>query len=201
MCRKPVTAHGVCLLREFQEGGWRLSPTFVIMGFASADSDHVVPGLPRACKMTDHELLEQIDIPVACPQDWWRMRGDERTRHCKLCGKNVHNLAAMTSAEVVALIKENGGELCGRVTRRADGTVVTADRGRWSGIPRSRQFNIKDMMNLIAVAAAFFAFLRFVIFAPAIRAGAISVRPPRNRAAAQCRRRRTGRRSRARSLS
>ena len=96
MCRKPVTAHGVCLLREFQEGGWRLSPTFVIMGFASADSDHVVPGLPRACKMTDHELLEQIDIPVACPQDWWRMRGDERTRHCKLCGKNVHNLAAMT---------------------------------------------------------------------------------------------------------
>ena len=41
-------------------------------------------------------------------------------------------------------------------------------------------------MNLIAVAAAFFAFLRFVIVSPAIRAGAISVRPPRNSAAAQC---------------
>jgi hypothetical protein len=55
------------------------------------------------------------------------MEGDERVRFCRLCSLNVYDFAGMTRAEVEALVAKTEGRLCGRLTRRADGTVLTKD--------------------------------------------------------------------------
>ncbi len=55
------------------------------------------------------------------------MSGDDRTRFCDLCELNVYNISEMTAAEVRSLIGNSGGRVCGRVYKRADGTVLTRD--------------------------------------------------------------------------
>jgi hypothetical protein len=55
------------------------------------------------------------------------MVGDERTRFCSLCRRNVYNLSALTSKEALDLLQSQGSEICGLLYRRADGTVLTAD--------------------------------------------------------------------------
>jgi hypothetical protein len=55
------------------------------------------------------------------------MDGDGRVRFCRLCSLNVYDFAGMTRAEVEALVTKTEGRLCGRMTRRADGTVLTKD--------------------------------------------------------------------------
>src|SRR4051794_5465795 len=81
----------------------------------------------RAPPMNADELLHQVTIPTPCPADWGSMRGDDRKRFCDSCGKHVYNLSAMTAGEAISLIRERGGELCGQIYRRPDGTLVTAD--------------------------------------------------------------------------
>jgi hypothetical protein len=64
----------------------------------------------------------------------------DQVHFCALCQKHVYNLLALSAAEAVALIERTEGELCARLYRRRDGTVLTADcpvgqqaaaRGRW----------------------------------------------------------------------
>jgi hypothetical protein len=55
------------------------------------------------------------------------MEGEGRVRFCRLCSLNVYDLSDMTRAEAEALISKTEGRLCGRMTRRADGTVLTKD--------------------------------------------------------------------------
>lgn len=55
------------------------------------------------------------------------MTGDDKTRHCDLCELSVHNFSGMTRGEISDLIKSSGGRVCGRMFRRADGTVITRD--------------------------------------------------------------------------
>jgi hypothetical protein len=54
------------------------------------------------------------------------MRGDERVRFCDQCSLNVYNLSDMTRREAEALLTDaEGGRLCVRFYRRADGTILT----------------------------------------------------------------------------
>jgi hypothetical protein len=55
------------------------------------------------------------------------MEGDERMRHCAVCSLNVYNFAGMTRDEVRALLARSEGRVCGRLYRRADGTLLTRD--------------------------------------------------------------------------
>jgi hypothetical protein len=61
------------------------------------------------------------------------MAGDDRKRHCRDCKRDVHNLSAMTDAEVAAFLEaaaalpENVHAPCVSLFQRADGTVLTAD--------------------------------------------------------------------------
>jgi hypothetical protein len=73
-------------------------------------------------------LLDQIRIATPCPASWDAMRGDARARHCDLCQLKVYNFSAMTRGEAEALLQANTGQrLCGRLYRRADGTILTQD--------------------------------------------------------------------------
>lgn len=71
-------------------------------------------------------LLGHIRIASPCDADWDDMIGDERKRFCAGCSKDVFNLSAMTGAEAEALLSAEKN-LCVRLYRRTDGTVLTAD--------------------------------------------------------------------------
>jgi hypothetical protein len=72
-------------------------------------------------------MLDQIKIASPCSADWDQMEGNARVRFCGECKKIVFNLSAMTRRDAEALLKETNGNLCTRLYRRADGTVLTAD--------------------------------------------------------------------------
>ncbi len=72
-------------------------------------------------------LLANLRVASPCPAKWSEMVGDERTRFCGGCRKNVHNLSALDAAEAEALLRANAGDLCVRYYQRADGTVMTQD--------------------------------------------------------------------------
>lgn len=72
-------------------------------------------------------LLDQVTIASPCPARWEEMTGDEKSRFCSQCQKNVYNFSAMTTNEAESLIKEKEGNLCGRFFRRTDGRILTQD--------------------------------------------------------------------------
>lgn len=72
-------------------------------------------------------LIDRVSVAAPCPAKWEDMVGDDRTRFCGHCAKNVYNVSAMTAAEAEALIREKEGRVCMRLFRRADGTVLTSD--------------------------------------------------------------------------
>jgi len=72
-------------------------------------------------------MLDRIKIASPCSADWEQMEGNDRVRFCADCKKNVFNLSAMTRRDAEALLNEANGNLCARLYRRADGTVLTED--------------------------------------------------------------------------
>jgi hypothetical protein len=102
------------------------------------------------------ELLSQMTIPNPCSMDWDRMAGDERVRHCASCGKNVHDLTAMSADATAALLRTKNDGLCVRACEGMDGTLSIS-----AGPPapaqnrtRRRQFQIRTLMAVIAGVAA-----------------------------------------------
>jgi hypothetical protein len=72
-------------------------------------------------------VLDNIRIASPCRADWNDMVGDERTRACGKCEKQVFNISNLTRAEAEALIAEKHGKLCARYYQRRDGTIILAD--------------------------------------------------------------------------
>jgi len=78
----------------------------------------------------------EITTSKPCTQDWDAMSGDGRQRHCAECGKTVHNFARMRRSDVenLAVAAANGEQVCARITRRSDGSLVTLDGERRAGL-------------------------------------------------------------------
>jgi hypothetical protein len=74
---------------------------------------------------TNISLLQLVTIPEPCLVPWDQMEGDSKVRFCSRCEKSVYNLSAMTSEEADRVIRENGGQLCGQIQRRHDGSIIT----------------------------------------------------------------------------
>jgi hypothetical protein len=72
-------------------------------------------------------ILEHIRIASPCKADWNAMTGDERKRFCDQCDKHVYNLSGMSREEAERLICDTETQVCVRLFRRADGTVLTND--------------------------------------------------------------------------
>ena len=78
--------------------------------------------------MDGSDLLNSIHIASPCEAPWEEMKGDERVRFCAQCKLNVYNISEMTTEEAEKLVREGeGGGLCLRLYRRADGMVLTRD--------------------------------------------------------------------------
>lgn len=72
-------------------------------------------------------LLESVKVASPCHADWDEMTGDDRSRFCGHCQKDVFNLSGMTRDEAEQFLRERTTSACVRVYRRADGTVLTSD--------------------------------------------------------------------------
>ena len=66
------------------------------------------------------------------------MVGDDRVRYCAKCELHVYNLSEMSRQDVMALVGERKGRLCGRFYARADGSLINQPRVMLP-IPRVRR--------------------------------------------------------------
>lgn len=99
--------------------------------------------------MKRSDTLDAISITKPCPASWDEMAGDDRTRHCSLCQKQVYNLSEMTRDQARRLIESREGSVCVRFYRRQDGKVMTADCPR--GLAKVR----RRAATLVLACAAF----------------------------------------------
>ena len=72
-------------------------------------------------------LLDSVKIASPCTASWDEMIGDDRARFCAHCQKDVFNLSAMPREEAETFLRERTSEVCVRLYKRADGTVLTSD--------------------------------------------------------------------------
>ena len=56
-----------------------------------------------------------------------KVDGKDSVRFCQSCQKNVYKLSLMSREEALTLLREKDGEICARLSRRADGTVIFGD--------------------------------------------------------------------------
>jgi len=75
-----------------------------------------------------NRLPFSASIPKPCQQQWSAMSGSASARHCDSCQKTVHNFATLTPRQIERLVHETNGHLCARITRREDGSIVTASK-------------------------------------------------------------------------
>lgn len=72
-------------------------------------------------------LLDSVQIASPCTASWDEMIGDDRARFCTHCQKDVFNLSALPREEVETFLRARTAEVCVRLYKRADGTVLTSD--------------------------------------------------------------------------
>ncbi|MEM9188821.1 MAG: hypothetical protein AAGF12_06580 [Myxococcota bacterium] len=77
--------------------------------------------------MPYRDSLYRLQVARPCREDWDGMVGDERRRHCNVCGSDVYNAAGLSPDELAEIVRQSEGELCLRLTYRANGTLVTKD--------------------------------------------------------------------------
>ena len=88
-----------------------------------------IAGLPLPKKMgaPPLALLPRLRIASPCEENWNEMVGDERTRRCTRCERDVYNLSGFARVEAEALLSQSGEAPCVRFYRRTDGTIMTSD--------------------------------------------------------------------------
>jgi hypothetical protein len=83
--------------------------------------------------------LDILEVTRPCPADWNLMAGDQRVRFCEQCSLHVYNISEMDRKTAEQLLAEHEGQLCIRMYKRLDGTVITADcGGGWRAVTRAR---------------------------------------------------------------
>ncbi|WP_394849007.1 hypothetical protein LZC95_16340 [Pendulispora brunnea] len=71
-------------------------------------------------------LLDNVRVASPCDAPWDEMEGNGRVRFCLRCERNVYNLSAMPREEAEELLRSRG-DLCIRLYRREDETILTSD--------------------------------------------------------------------------
>lgn len=69
--------------------------------------------------------IPRLRVLHPCGMDWNAMSGDEKTRFCPDCGKNVHNVSALTRQEATRLVGEDGSVPCLRGVAGLDGSLMS----------------------------------------------------------------------------
>jgi hypothetical protein len=128
--------------------------------------------------MSSHPL-DLIDVQKSCPASWNAMVGDRKSRFCAHCQKHVHDLSAMSRDEAETLVCQSAGDLCIRLTRAADGQLVTLD---YQKPDRGRSWRFWTLLTLpLALISSLVGAAIFGNESPAggtVVAGTMVYRPP-----------------------
>src|SRR5262249_29306077 len=73
------------------------------------------------------DYLDRIFVNSPCKVAWEDMAGTEQVRFCADCNKDVYDLSSMTRREAEFFVATNHGQICARLTRRRDRTVLTRE--------------------------------------------------------------------------
>lgn len=68
--------------------------------------------------------LDQLKVVTPCSSNWEQMTGNHKKRFCSECDKHVFDFSQMTRQQIEAVTAVNHGNLCARITRREDGSLV-----------------------------------------------------------------------------
>lgn len=103
--------------------------------------------------------VNKLRVATPCPANWNAMRGDNKIRFCDSCNLNVYNFSEMTSEEIKGLIAKAEGRICGKIYRRADGTLLTQDcpvgvRGYYKRTARFAGAALTAILGLFSVSFA-----------------------------------------------
>jgi hypothetical protein len=97
-------------------------------------------------------MLDRISVASPCSAKWDEMVGDDRTRFCLSCDKNVFNISALPREEAEQFLQDRvGGDVCVRFYQRADGTIMTSDCS--VGVKRKRRKKALGVAGAIAFTA------------------------------------------------
>src|SRR5262245_5564716 len=75
----------------------------------------------------NENVLDRIRVASPCDVRWESMSGTERARFCSECRLHVYDFSQLTRKEAIDLVTKTEGRICGRLHRRADGTILTRD--------------------------------------------------------------------------
>jgi hypothetical protein len=67
-----------------------------------------------------------IAIAKPCSESWETMAGNASVRHCGSCDRDVRNVAAMTPAQIDAMLAQPGPLPCMRLVQFDDGSLLVA---------------------------------------------------------------------------
>jgi len=68
--------------------------------------------------------FDRLNVVSPCASSWGRMSGSADKRHCAECNKFVFDFSQMTRSQIEAVVTAKRGQLCARITRREDGSLV-----------------------------------------------------------------------------
>jgi hypothetical protein len=68
--------------------------------------------------------FDQLNVVSPCSVSWQQMFGNQQQRFCGECNKTVFDFSQMTRGQIEAITFARKGQLCARITRRDDGTMV-----------------------------------------------------------------------------
>ncbi len=104
-------------------------------------------------------ILDDVSIASPCPVKFEQMTGDEKIRFCDLCQLNVYNVSQMTRIEAEELLNDKSDQVCLRLYRRKDGTLITKDCPVGKGFSDRIKFKIRSIaaviVSFISTASAF----------------------------------------------
>ncbi len=97
-------------------------------------------------------MSDNIEFPAlsfTCPQLWAGMAGNEKTRFCDVCQKNVHNLSMMHAEERRALLASTGESPCVAYFKHVNGTPIDV-----TALPESNPLKRKLTQVALVTASA-----------------------------------------------
>jgi hypothetical protein len=97
-------------------------------------------------------LLAHAAIVVPCSVPWDRMEGDGLVRFCRGCERSVFDLASMRPEEAERTLLEHGGNVCGRLAMRPDGTAVAGSA--CPSAPRPASDRLRAALSAAAAVGA-----------------------------------------------
>jgi ankyrin repeat protein len=105
--------------------------------------------------MKRKNFLDLIDVPNPCEKSWDEMLGDDKSRHCLHCDKDIHNLSELSSKEAEKLLFKSKGRVCVRMTRDTQGKIVTND-DKFYQIKRQAKFATSVLSITLALTSVAF---------------------------------------------